>query len=132
VLTLSIIHDPAFIVSAALWSATLVAAAVFVETAPACTLSDIIDFKDFSSSTVKLATIAFAVAVISVTLNVSPLLEVALVFQGAILVYELSAFIDYLIRFRKNWCCSPPLTYRSYRRARKHIREVSGSGQADC
>jgi len=102
VLTLSIIHNPAFIVAAAFWAATLVVAAVFIKTAPVCDPSDIIDFKDFNCSMVKLATAAFAVVVLSIILNVSPLLQVALVFLGVIFVYELYTFID-PFRTWKDW-----------------------------
>ena len=93
-LTLSIIHNPAFIVAAAFWAASLVIAAVFVKTAPACDPSDIIDFKDFSYSVVKLTTIAFAVVVLGVILNVDLLATAALAFLVAIFTYELLTFID--------------------------------------
>jgi hypothetical protein len=102
VLTLSIIHNPAFIVAVAFWAATLVIAAVFVKTAPVCDPSDIIDFKDFNSRMAILATAAFAVVVLSIILNVSPLLSVALVFLGIIFVDGLYTFID-PFRTWKNW-----------------------------
>jgi hypothetical protein len=102
VLTLSIIHNPASIVAAAFWAATLVVVAVFVKTAPVCDPSDIEDFKDFSCSMVKLATAAFAVVVLSIILNISPLLQVALVFLGVIFAYELYTFID-PFRTWKDW-----------------------------
>jgi len=114
VLTLSIIHNPAFIVAAAFWAATLVIAAVFVKTAPVCDPSDIIDFKGFSYSMVKLATATFAVVVLSIILNISPLLQVALVFLGVIFVDGLYTIID-PFRTWKNW-------YICY-------KEVSGSGE---
>jgi len=106
VLTLSIIHNPAFIVAAAFWAATLVVAAVFVKTAPVCDPSDIIDFKDFSYSMVKLARAAFAVVVLSMILNISPLLQVALVFLGIIFFDALYTFID-PFRTWKNWYICP-------------------------
>jgi len=117
VLTLSIIHNPAFIVATVFLAATLVIAVVFVKTAPVCDPSDIIDFKDFNYSMVKLATAAFAVVVLSIILNVSPLLSVALVFQGVIFVYELYTFID-PFRTWKNWYICD--------------KEVSGSGEGSC
>ena len=113
-LTLSIIHNPAFTVAAALWAATLVVAAVFVKTLPPCDPSDIIDFKDFNCSMAKLSTIAFAAVVLGVILNVSPLLQVALVFLGVIFFDALYTLID-PFRTWKNW-------YICY-------KEVSGSGE---
>ena len=104
-LTLSIIHNPAFIVAAAFWAATLVIAAVFIKTAPVCDPSDIIDFKDFNYSTVKLATIAFAVVVLGVIINVSLLATAALSFLVAFFTYELLTFIDPLRTWRDQYFC---------------------------
>jgi len=105
VLTLSIIHNPAFIVAAAFWAATLVVAAVFVKTAPVCDPSDIIDFKDFNCSMVKLATIAFAAVVLGVILNVSLLATASLTFLVFIFTYELLTFIDPLRSWRDSYVC---------------------------
>jgi len=103
VLTLSIIHSPAFTVAAAFWAAALVVAAVFVKTLPPCGPSLEIEAKDFNSRMAILATAALAVVVLSIILNVSPLLSVALVFLGAIFAYELFTFIG--PTWRKAYVC---------------------------
>ena len=104
-LTLSIIHNPAFIVAAAFWAATLVVVAVFVMTAPVCTPSDIEDFKDFNSHMATLSTIAFVAVVLGVILNVSLLATASLAFLVAIFTYELLTFIDPLRTWRDQYLC---------------------------
>ena len=104
-LTLSIIHNPAFIVAAAFLAATLVIAAVFIMTAPVCTPSDFEDFKDFNCDMVKLSTIAFVAVVLGVILNVNLLATVSLFFVVLIFTYELLTFIDPLRTWRDQYLC---------------------------